>query len=106
MLLGLPEIVVGLHGKPTFRRTSKRPGKAKRHFRADTASTRKNAIQGRSSHTELPGQFAAAQIVGIQIDLDSELAGKLDVATSTLNRILTGTSRISPEMALRLSKAL
>ena len=35
-----------------------------------------------------------------------ELAGKLGVAASTLNRILTGTSRISPEMALRLSKAL
>jgi antitoxin HigA-1 len=28
------------------------------------------------------------------------------VAASTLNRILNGTSRISPEMALRLSKAL
>lgn len=35
-----------------------------------------------------------------------ELAGKLGVAASTLNRILTGASRISPEMALRLSKAL
>ncbi|MFZ3012921.1 MAG: HigA family addiction module antitoxin [Nitrospira sp.] len=35
-----------------------------------------------------------------------ELAGKLGVAASTLNRILTGTSRVSPEMALRLSKAL
>ncbi len=28
MLLGLPEIVVGLHGKPTLRRTAKRLGKA------------------------------------------------------------------------------
>ncbi|MCR4297890.1 MAG: HigA family addiction module antitoxin [Gallionella sp.] len=35
-----------------------------------------------------------------------ELAGKLGVAASTLNRVLTGTSGISPEMALRLSKAL
>jgi addiction module HigA family antidote len=35
-----------------------------------------------------------------------ELAGKLGVAASTLNRILIGTNRISPEMALRLSKAL
>lgn len=35
-----------------------------------------------------------------------ELAAKLDVAPSTLNRILTGASGISPEMALRLSKAL
>ena len=35
-----------------------------------------------------------------------ELAAKLDVAASTLSRILKGTSRISPEMALRLSKSL
>ncbi len=34
------------------------------------------------------------------------LARKLAVAPSTLNRILTGASGISPEMALRLSKAL
>lgn len=35
-----------------------------------------------------------------------ELAVKLDVAASTLSRILKGTSRITPEMALRLSKAV
>lgn len=35
-----------------------------------------------------------------------ELAAKLGVAASTLNRILTGASGISPEMSLRLSKAL
>lgn len=35
-----------------------------------------------------------------------ELASKLGVAASTLNRILKGSSRLSPEMALRLSKAL
>ena len=34
------------------------------------------------------------------------LAEKLDVAPSTLNRILKQQSGISPEMALRLSKAL
>ncbi|MDP2562839.1 HigA family addiction module antitoxin [Psychrobium sp. 1_MG-2023] len=34
------------------------------------------------------------------------LAKQLDVASSTLNRILKGQSGISPEMALRLSKAL
>lgn len=34
------------------------------------------------------------------------LAKKLDVAPSTLNRILKCQSAISPEMALRLSKAL
>lgn len=35
-----------------------------------------------------------------------ELAQKLDVAASTVNRILTGASRVTPEMALRLSKAV
>jgi addiction module HigA family antidote len=34
------------------------------------------------------------------------LAEQLNVAASTLNRILKGKSAISPEMALRLSKAL
>ena len=34
------------------------------------------------------------------------LAKQLDVASSTLNRILKGQSGITPEMALRLSKAL
>jgi len=34
------------------------------------------------------------------------LAQRLDVAPSTLNRILKGQSGISPEMALRLSKSL
>jgi addiction module HigA family antidote len=34
------------------------------------------------------------------------LADKLDVAVSTLSRILKGTSRVTPEMALRLSKAI
>lgn len=34
------------------------------------------------------------------------LAERLDVAASTLNRILKGQSGVSPEMALRLSKAL
>jgi addiction module HigA family antidote len=35
-----------------------------------------------------------------------ELAAKLGVAAANLNRILTGASGVSPEMALRLSKAL
>ena len=34
------------------------------------------------------------------------LAEKLDVAPSTLNRILKKQSGVSPEMALRLSKAI
>lgn len=35
-----------------------------------------------------------------------ELALKLGVAASTLSRVLKGASGVSPEMALRLSKAL
>lgn len=35
-----------------------------------------------------------------------ELAIELDVAPSTLSRVLNGRSRVTPEMALRLSKAL
>jgi addiction module HigA family antidote len=34
------------------------------------------------------------------------LAEQLDVAASTLNRVLKGQSGVSPEMALRLSKSL
>lgn len=34
------------------------------------------------------------------------VAKQLDVSASTLNRILKGQSSITPEMALRLSKAL
>lgn len=53
-----------------------------------------------------PGEFIQ------QIYLDPhelsarELSSRLGVAASTLNRILKGSSGISPEMALRLSKAL
>ena len=35
-----------------------------------------------------------------------ELARRLDVAPSTLSRILKGRSRVTPDMALRLSKVL
>ena len=35
-----------------------------------------------------------------------ELAEKLDVAASTLSRVPKGASRVTPEMALRLSKAV
>ena len=53
-----------------------------------------------------PGEF----ITGIYLEPNGisgrELAAKLDVAASTLSRILKGTSRITPEMALRLSKAI
>ena len=53
-----------------------------------------------------PGEF----ITEVYLDPNSlsgrELAAKLGVAASTLNRVLTGANGISPEMALRLSKAL
>ena len=53
-----------------------------------------------------PGEF----IIDIYLEPNGisgrELAEKLDVAASTLSRILKGTSRVTPEMALRLSKAI
>jgi addiction module HigA family antidote len=53
-----------------------------------------------------PGEFIAEVYLEPNKLSGRELAAKLGVAASTLNRILTGTSSISPEMALRLSKAL
>ncbi len=53
-----------------------------------------------------PGEFITAVYLKPNGLSGRELAAKLDVAASTLNRVLTGTSGISPEMALRLSKAL
>lgn len=53
-----------------------------------------------------PGEF----IIGAYLEPNNisgrELAIKLDVAPSTLSRILKGLSRVTPEMALRLSMAL
>ena len=53
-----------------------------------------------------PGEF----IQGVYLEPNElscrELSSKLGVAASTLSRILKGSSGISPEMALRLSKAL
>jgi addiction module HigA family antidote len=53
-----------------------------------------------------PGEF----IAGIYLEPNNisgrELAEKLGVAASTLSRVLNGSSRITPEMALRLSKAI
>ena len=53
-----------------------------------------------------PGEFIAEVYLKPNGLSGRELAAKLGVAASTLNRVLTGTSGISPEMALRLSKAL
>ena len=53
-----------------------------------------------------PGEFITEVYLAPHAISGRELAQKLDVAASTLNRILKGTSGISPEMALRLSKTL
>ena len=53
-----------------------------------------------------PGEFIAEVYLGPNNLSGRELAAKLGVAASTLNRILTGASGVSPEMALRLSKSL
>ena len=53
-----------------------------------------------------PGEFIADIYLEPYSISGRELAEKLDVAASTLSRLLKGTSRVTPEMALRLSKAL
>ena len=53
-----------------------------------------------------PGEFISSVYLEPSGVSGRELATNLDVAPSTLNRILNVTSRVSPEMALRLSKAL
>jgi antitoxin HigA-1 len=53
-----------------------------------------------------PGEFITEVYLEPNNLSGRDLAAKLGVAASTLNRILTGSSRVSPEMALRLSKAL
>lgn len=53
-----------------------------------------------------PGEFITEVYLEPNGISGRELAAKLGVAASTLNRILTGSNGISPEMALRLFKAL
>ncbi len=53
-----------------------------------------------------PGEFITEVYLEPNGLSGRELAAKLGVAASTLNRVLTGASGVSPEMALRLSKAL
>lgn len=53
-----------------------------------------------------PGEFIrAVYIEAFELSVRS-LAESLGVAPSTLNRIVNGQSGVSPDMALRLSKAL
>jgi len=53
-----------------------------------------------------PGEFIREVYLDPNGITGRQLAANLGVAPSTLNRVLQGTSGISPEMALRLSKAL
>ncbi len=53
-----------------------------------------------------PGEFITEVYLGPNGVSGRELATRLKVSPSTLNRILTGASSVSPEMALRLSKCL
>jgi addiction module HigA family antidote len=53
-----------------------------------------------------PGEFIAEVYLDPNGITGRELASKLGVSASTLNRVLTGKSGVSPEMALRLAKCL
>jgi len=53
-----------------------------------------------------PGEFIQATYLEPYGLSGRYLAGQLNVAASTLNRVLKMQSGVSPEMALRLSKAL
>lgn len=53
-----------------------------------------------------PGEFIASVYLEPNGITGRELASKLGVSPSTLNRVLTNKSGVSPEMALRLSKCI
>lgn len=53
-----------------------------------------------------PGEFITEIYLVPNRVSGRELAQKLDVSPSTLSRVLKGSSRVTPEMALRLSKAI
>lgn len=53
-----------------------------------------------------PGEFILKVYLELFEITGRQLAAKLSVSPSTLNRVLKGSSGISSEMALRLSKAL
>lgn len=53
-----------------------------------------------------PGEFIS-EIYLVPFGISCrEMAGRLDVSPSTLSRVLKGSSRVTPEMALRLAKAV
>jgi antitoxin HigA-1 len=53
-----------------------------------------------------PGEFITEVYLEPYGISGRELAAKLDVSASTLSRVLKRESRVTPEMALRLSKAI
>lgn len=53
-----------------------------------------------------PGEFIVETYLEPLGMSGRELADRLGVASSTMSRLLNGTSRLTPEMAARLSKAL
>jgi len=53
-----------------------------------------------------PGEFIAEVYLAPNHMSMRELAAALDVAPSTLSRLLNGATSVSPVMALRLSKVL
>lgn len=53
-----------------------------------------------------PGEFISEVYLEPNEITGRELAAALGVSPSTLNRVLNGSSGVSPTMALRLSKAL
>ena len=53
-----------------------------------------------------PGEFITRVYLEPNALSGRELAVKLGVAASTLSRLLKGSSGVTPEMALRLAKAL
>ena len=53
-----------------------------------------------------PGEFITTVYLEPNGISGRELAAKLRVSPSTLSRVLTATSSVTPEMALRLSKCL
>jgi len=53
-----------------------------------------------------PGEFIRSVYLEPFGISERTLAANLAVSPSTLNRVITGKSGVSPEMALRLSKAL
>jgi addiction module HigA family antidote len=57
-------------------------------------------------HPPHPGEFIIEVYLKPNGLSGRELAGMLGVSASTLSRVLNGESAISPEMALRLAKAL